>query len=116
MNTSSGIFTTSRNGIYSFAFTAVANYSKGNVEKLVRVQLILNDSEVGSAVTHTEDESVSYYPISLHSTLELKVGDKVWLILQQHVGGGNIHDNHGHYTHFTGHLLQEIKVRSSLDL
>lgn len=106
MNPSTGIFTAPRSGIYSFTFTGLGFYPTSSSQGVLKIALFLNGGEIGRTVTHSHDDS-SYYILSLHSTLELKVGDNVWLNIIDVTTGGQLHDNDQHFTHFTGHLLQE---------
>ena len=106
MNPSTGIFTAPRNGIYSFHFSGIAHYPPSSSMSIVRVALMLNGDIIGRSASDTNDNA-AYFTHSLHSTLELKTGDKVWLNLDYVQSGAYWHDSHRHYTHFTGYLLQE---------
>ena len=119
MNGKSGIFTVPRNGIYSFDFSGVGEYHtpRKSEVSVLGVALMVNDSEVGRGLTRTHAQgNFSYYTISLHSTLELKATDEVWVSIASSLSSEAwLHDNEHHYTHFTGHLLQE-NMASSLGL
>lgn len=64
-------------------------------------------------VIYTQEDD-SYYTISLYSTLELKAGNQVSINIHSASAEAFLYDDDGHYTHFTGHLLQE-NVTSSLN-
>ena len=118
MDASSGTFTAPRDGIYSFAFSGVGHYPNATLnirdQGILRVVLVLNSGLVGFGLTQTQDDS-SFFTISLHSTLELKTGDRVWISITKLAEETYLYDDVNHFTHFTGHLLQE-KVASSLSL
>ena len=108
MDATSGIFTAPRDGIYSFHFSGVAYYPQSERRSDVVLSLFLNGYAVGSSDTDIGPSThLSYHTHSLHSTLELKTGDQVWLSIGVLPTGGFLFDNTSHYTHFTGHLLQE---------
>lgn len=110
MDASSGIFTAPRKGIYSFAFTGSGVYPTSSSYDTLRIILVLNSNTVGFGITHTQDDG-SYHTISLHSTLELQEGDQVWISIHSTATGAYLYDDNGHFTHFTGHLLQENVAR-----
>ena len=113
MNTSSGIFTAPRNGIYSFHFSCTTHHPASLLgDVYVFISLILNGNNIGRSETRSNDDD-SYYTQSLHSTLELKTGDEVWISIAAIDGGASLYDSSNHYTHFTGYFLQE-NVASSL--
>ena len=118
MDASSGIFTTPRNGIYSFHFTGVVYYP-WTVKRLdISLCLLLNDKEIGCSNTDLGPRSYgSYHTHSLHSTLDLKSGDKVWISTPERYAdvlytGAHLYENNHHYTHFTGHLVRENVANS----
>jgi C1q-related factor len=98
MNTSSGIFTAPKSGIYLFSFSGL----KGNVAVPLYLNLILNDYIVGSSFAGA---STDFSTISLVSTLHLRAGDNV--SLKTNVNGILDDNSAGPYTHFSGILLQE---------
>ena len=109
MNASSGIFTAPRNGIYSFAFSGLGSFpTSHNNRSYVYLALELNGNRIGRTDIDTRDDD-SYYTLSLHSILEMKTGDRVWMHLTAWASSNTkLYDNiTNHFTHFTGHLLQE---------
>ena len=112
MDASSGIFTAPRNGVYSFQFSGIVFYpsSAGRID--IFLSLMLNGNQIGRSATDTNDDS-SFYTHALQSTLELKMGDQVWINIVNVVSGSHLYDDVNHYSHFTGFLLQE-NVASSL--
>ncbi len=103
MNGTTGKFTAPRNGVYFFAFNAIAITSAA--EGYLDVALMVNGKEVGRAhcKSHVGNE---WETLALQSTMYLKAEDQVWL---QMVGLSSIflHDESNHFTHFNGWMLQE---------
>lgn len=110
MDASSGIFTAPRNGIYSFQLTGVELGPSASNYNQLRVALMLNGSQVGLSGTDQTGGPLQTY--SLHSTLDLKAGDQLWISINAVSGGARLYDDSNHYTHFSGHLLQEHLARS----
>lgn len=96
MNIGTGIFTTPRNGTYSFAFTAVA-YCLG--DGYVTVQLLLNGQAVNYGHAHGLHDKAS-----MHTTLHLQASDQVWT---QVLDASNCSMLERQWLHFTGWQLQE---------
>ena len=116
MSPSSGIFTAPRNGIYSFHFSCITDHPTTSTYIDVFISLMLNGVIIGSSEAESNYER-PLYTQSLHSTLELKMGDQVWITIKASNGGLGIlyEDVDYHFTHFTGYLLQE-NVANSLKL
>lgn len=112
MNSSSGVFTAPRSGIYSFSFTGVGRYYSRDGAELM-FALVVNGNEVGRAVTRSRDDS--FHTHSFHSTLELKTGDLLWTAILTSNNAQFYDETHVRYNHFTGHLLLE-NVAKSLNL
>lgn len=96
MNLSSGVFTAPKSGVYIFTFSGL----KSSSPAASIVQLQHNGVIVGSSWA---PGLPSYFSMTLSSTLELKEGDEIQLLLLK----GQLHDDGSHYTHFTGKLLHE---------
>jgi len=48
----------------------------------------------------------------VHSTLNLKKGDQVWVAIWGKSADVNLYDSLSHHTHFTGWMLEEEIVAS----
>jgi len=96
MNAVAGIFTVPVDGIYHFDFTAMKDVDAN----VVYVHLQVNNETICSSYA-TSLSSVTLSGIS--SSLRLKMGDEVRLFKTT----GTINDNTGHYTHFSGWLVEE---------
>lgn len=101
MNLQTGIFTAPVPGIYFFSFIGIKDYSSLNP---IEMTLRLNKAKVGMAVATT---GLGSFSISIHATLKLKAGDRVYLVKEM---GNKLTDDSRHLSHFSGHLLQEELV------
>ena len=101
MNATSGIFTAPKPGIYFFSFSGI-----GSQKSATLPQLYLNGNLIGSGLA--DDQADDYPTFTIQSTLQLNAGDQVSLKLRSDKSG-YLFDDYlgGHYTHFTGWLLQE---------
>ena len=107
MTISAGTFTAPKAGIYTFAFKSNANaIIATDYSGFAQTRLLVNGNMVGRG------QATSYEPnggtgngltIVIHATLQLKVGDAVWVNLD----GGSLYDSAMMHTHFTGSLLEE---------
>ena len=114
MDARSGVFTAPRSGIYPFAFSGIGRHPTSADMSILRIVLVVNGNEIAKTVTDTPDDN-SYYSLSLHTTLQLNAGDKVWLNIHSLGANGYLWDDSSAYpshTHFAGHLLQENVARS----
>lgn len=103
MNLTSGIFTAPRSGLYFFTFSGMVHFTSGS-QSYLWILLVLNGNDLGMSFV---DRAGGYFEsISLQSTPSLKMGDRVWLRIGD-MRNAVLHDNHQHYTHFTGQILQE---------
>ena len=95
MDISSGIFTAPTDGIYRFSFFG-AKYS-ANQSTLIKLRL--NQEMIGSAYA---TEKIEFCPFYIEVILQLKLGDRVDLFLEE----GNCYEvMNVHLTHFTGSRL-----------
>ena len=92
MDLESGIFTAPRSGIYFFSFSGITHRSGAYVG------LYVNNTYFGSGYGSSSADT-----FIVQSTLHLNAGDNVSVRIW---GDGDLQDNSGHYTHFTGWLLQ----------
>ena len=115
MNLTSGIFTAPRPGIYFFSFTGLAQYPKSESVVSLEVILYLNGEQIGMGwVEEPNSVAGQRSPLTLHSTLNLKKGDRVWVAIWGKSAEVNLYDSLSHHTHFTGWMLEE-DVSSEID-
>lgn len=102
MSAGTGIFTATVDGIYFFAFSGM----KVDESEPTTVHILLNQFRIGSADCNhiSSPNSVS---CSLQSTLDLKKGDTVNLVMEGTILCSN--DN-SKTTHFTGYLLEQTDL------
>jgi len=98
MNAATGIFTVPVDGIYHFDFSAMKHPNSVDVY----VHLEVNEERVSSSyATGALPNLLTLNTISV--CLRLKMGDQVRLYKTT----GTLNDNAGHYTHFSGWLVDE---------
>ena len=93
MNLETGVFTAPHDGVYHFHFSGNGDPSSNSF-----FFLRSNGVDVGIAYAKSNLDSAS-----LHSTLQLKKGDRIDLWLTE----GTLADNEFHSSHFTGWLDDE---------
>lgn len=108
MNLQTGIFTAPRAGRYVFSFTGVAYFPAGSSStsrQYVYVGLYKNYSILGRGFADDVGVVAQYGTFSLQSTLNLKMGDRVWVQIDSLSTGVTLTGTG--YTHFNGFLLEE---------
>ena len=98
LNSQTGIFTAPRQGVYSFAFAAVALLESNT---FVTINFLMNGEIVN--VGHAHGSSSQHDQTSIHTTLHLQAGDRIWV----QIGGPADSTLVGGWIHFTGWQLQE---------
>jgi hypothetical protein len=113
MDLTSGKFTAPRPGTYFFSFTGDARLESSSPANFYS-HLYLNGNYIGSSVVYENNGPVyQNSPLSLQSTLNLKKGDQLWVQIDYSSSSSYLYDNgNGHYTHFTGFMLEEEIVAS----
>jgi hypothetical protein len=113
MNLTSGKFTAPRPGIYFFSFAGLARL-KSELLVWFWSSLYLNGNRIGES--HVEERNVpvdQFSPLTLQSTLNLKKGDRVWMMIGYSGSDSYLVEFEGdHSTHFTGFMLEEEIVAS----
>jgi hypothetical protein len=113
MNLTSGKFTVPRPGIYFVSFAGVARLERSSSVSFFS-KLYLNGNLIGSSKVNEHNGPVNQYsPLTLQSTLNLKRGDRLWVTINYSDNSSSyLYDSSGHYTHFTGFMLEEEIVAS----
>ncbi len=109
MDLPSGIFTAPRPGTYFFSFTGLAQFPSSSTPYFysLGVGLYLNEDRIGTAyVEETNTVANQNDQMTIQSTLKLKTGDRVWVLIERSTGV-YVYDNENNYSHFTGFMLEE---------
>jgi hypothetical protein len=104
--------------LISFSFTGLTNLpdsseSNPNNYAEFEVKLILNGQSIGTGYLE-EGNTINNQndQVTIHSTLNLKSGDRVWVVIAAMATGAFLFDSDYHCTHFSGFLLEEDIVAS----
>jgi hypothetical protein len=104
--------------LISFSFTGLTNLpdsseSNPNNYAEFEVKLILNGQSIGTGYLE-EGNTINNQndQVTIHSTLNLKSGDRVWVVIAAMATGAFLFDSDYHCTHLSGFLLEEDIVAS----
>ena len=110
MNLSTGIFTAPVFGTYFFSFSGIGSMGSTLKDGKLQVSLIRNNNPIGKGEAQLT-QGFSSDTLTLQSTIYLQAGDQVWVYINLNEEM-QLFDDWGHFTHFTGWLLQEDIVET----
>jgi hypothetical protein len=105
MNLQTGKFTAPRTGKYFFSLSGIGYFPASSSSSYLDLHLVKNGSRIANAQSDTTSPGGHYETFSLQSTLQLQVGDQIWVDISRLPTGGYFHGTR--FSHFTGWLLQE---------
>ena len=105
MNLQTGKFTAPRTGKYFFSLSGLGYFPASSSYLYMYLHLVKNGSRIANAHSDTTSPGGEWETFSLQSTLQLQVGDQIWVEIGGISAGARLHGDS--YTHFTGWLLQE---------
>ena len=105
MNLQTGKFTAPRTGKYFFSLSGLGSFPASSSNQAMGLHLVKNGSRIANAHSDTTSPGGEWETFSLQSTLQLQVGDQIWVDISSISAGAYFWGNY--YTHFTGWLLQE---------
>ena len=101
MDLQTGKFTVPKTGKYFFSLSGLGYFPPPSS---MRVYLSKNGGTIAKGYCDSQSGG-QYVPFSLQSTLQLQVGDQIWVEIGTLTPGAALHGNF--YTDFVGWLLQE---------
>ncbi|XP_046458714.1 uncharacterized protein LOC124205362 isoform X2 [Daphnia pulex] len=107
MELPSGIFTAPQTGTYHFSFTGMASFPTSWTFVYLGVGLYVNGNRIGMGLVEETNTVIGQNSqLTLQSTLNLQVGDKVWVEIYYKSNSVFLYDaSDYHYTHYTGWLM-----------
>ena len=105
MNLQTGKFTAPRTGKYFFSLSGLGSFPASSSYLYMYLHLVKNGNRIANTHSDTTSPGGQYEIFSLQSTLQLQVGDQIWVDISGISAGTYIRGSG--FTHFTGWLLQD---------
>jgi hypothetical protein len=105
MNLQTGKFTAPRTGTYFFSLSGLGRFPASSSNQEMHLQLLKNGGAIAKAYCGSTSPGNIYETYSLQSTVQLQMGEQVWVEIFILSAGAFFNGNN--FTHFTGWLLQE---------